>query len=226
VKKTAFLAAMAAVVLAGTLMSRPAPAQAPARAPQARPQIYLLDVSAVFKQHRRMQAMMEDMKKDVERAEQAVKAERDKIRQLAERLKEFRSGTPDYRALEEDLTKAQADLSVRVQLQKKEFLQREAKIFYSVYQEVQQELNYLASQTGVMMVLRTTSEQPDVENPQEVLAYLNRDVIWNTPQVDITSHIIKRLNDRYDPRQAGRGGGTTPQGGNQAHRSGHGVQYK
>jgi len=226
VKKTALLAATAAVVLAGTLISRPAHAQAPARAPQARPQIALLDVSAVFKNHRRMQAMMEDMKKDVENAEQQVKAQRDAMRSLAERLKDFRKGTPDYRAVEEELTQKQADLSVRVQLQKKEFLQREAKIFYSVYQEIQQELQYYASQTGVTMVMRTSSEQPDIENPQEVLAYLNRDVVWNAQQVDITSYIIKRLNDRYDPRQAARGGGSTPQGGNQAHRSGHGVQYK
>ena len=213
-KKTALMAATAAVVLAGTLISRPAHAQATPRAPQATPQIVLLDVSAVFKNHRRMQAMMDDMKKDVERAEQEVKAQRDAMRNLAERLKNFRKGTADYRAIEEELTQKQADLSVRVQLQKKEFLQREAKIFYNVYREIQDELNYYASQTGVTMVVRTSSEQPDVENPQEVLAYLNRDVVWNAQQIDITNYIINRLNQRYGPaQQTTQGGSTTTHGG-------------
>jgi len=220
VKKTALLAATAAVVLAGTLISRPAHAQATARSPQAAPQIVLLDVSAVFKNHRRMQAMMDDMKKDVERAEQEVKAQRDAIRNLAERLKDFRKGTADYRAIEEELTQKQADLSVRVQLQKKEFLQREAKIFYTVYQEIQQELAYYASATGVTMVVRTSSEQPDVENPQEVLAYLNRDVVWNARQIDITNYIIDRFNKRYGPSQQTTQSGNTVAPGGTASRPG------
>ena len=212
-KKTVLLAATATVVLWSTLLCLTAQAQAPARAPQAAPQIALLDVSAVFKNHRRMQAMMDDMKKDVERAEQAVRAEREAIRNLAERLKEFRKGTPDYRAIEEELTKKQADLSVRIQLQKKEFLQREAKIFYTVYQEIQQEVAYYASAYGVSLVLRSSSEQADIENPQEVLAYLNRDVVWNARQIDITNYILDRLNKRYGGQQATQSGNTKSAGG-------------
>ena len=86
---------------------------------------------------------MEDMKADVERAESQVKTERDAISKLAERLAATSTRERrEYKEMEEELAKRQADLAVAGQLQKNEFLQREAKIYHNVYQEILQATDY------------------------------------------------------------------------------------
>jgi len=226
VRKSQFLAALAGCILSMSLVgfyaSRETAAQQPgrtARRPQhGGPAIALLDVSYVFKNHTRFKAMMADMKADVQRAEARVRSERDAIRKLAERLKDFRKGTPDYKALEEELVKRQADLAAGVQLEKKEFLQREAKIYYNVYQEVLQEVDYYAAANGIAMVLRFNGNPVDQEKPEDVLRHINKPVIWYAKNYDITPVVLGRINDRaFNPSS------TAPHG--PARRPGAGVPF-
>ena len=178
---------------------------APPARPAARPPVIaLLDVAYIFKNHPRFKAMMAEMKADVERAEATVKKEGEGIRSQAERLKDFRQGTPDYKGLEEELTKRQADLSVRIQLQKKEFLQKEARIYYTVYQEIFQEADYYAQQNGIDMVLRFNGDPVDVEKPDDVLRDINKPVIWySKDRCDITPIVLDRLVRRGGAGPAG-----------------------
>lgn len=213
-KNSCLLAVLAAVVLSAAVRQSPVVAQTAGQpAARAVAPVVLLDINAVFKGYRKMQDEMNRMKGDVERAEQFVKQERDAIRSQAEKLQDFRKGTAEYKALEEELTKRQADLSFKVQMQKKEFLEKEAQIFFTIYQEVQQEVAYYASATGVSMVLRSTGAQADIQNPQEVLAFINRDIVWNAQQLDITNYILERLNSRYGGGAANSATGTAPRSG-------------
>ena len=143
---------VAAVLSLGILFS-PAMAQAPRR-PAGGPNVALLDVSYIFKNHARFKRMMEDMKADVERAEQQVEKEKEEMKNSAEKLQEFNKGTPKLQQLEEELAKRQADLQVRVQLQKNQFLQQEATIYHNVYQEILQATEYYCKQNSIDMVLQ------------------------------------------------------------------------
>jgi Skp family chaperone for outer membrane proteins len=222
VRKSHLLVALAAgVVVAASLLSMTfhgsdAAAQTPPTRlagppPAARPQvtpplIALLDVACIFKQHVRLKALMDQMKTDVDRAEAWVKNERDAVTKLAERSQDFRPGSPDYKALEEEIAKRRADLAVKIQQQKREFLQREARNYYNVYQEIQQEVNYYCAANGVAVVLRFSREGADVEKPDTVLAYINRPVITYAKDLDITDLILSQLNRRP------AGGDTSPVG--------------
>jgi Skp family chaperone for outer membrane proteins len=198
--------AVLAVVLIMSYLTSLVFAQAPATQ-GAGPRLALLDVSRIFKSHQRFKGMMEDMKADVERAEAQVKTERETITKLAERLQEFRKGTPDYKQMEEELAKRQADLAVQVQLQKNEFLQREAKIYHSVYQEIWQATDYFCKQNRIDMVLRFNGEQVDVDRPDSVLTFINKPVVWYDRGLDITDPILQDLNrTAINPAQANRPG--------------------
>ena len=192
-KKSRRWAVLAAAVLSLGYLFSLAVAQGPVR-PAAGPSIGLLDVSYVFKNHVRFKGRMEEMKGDVERAEAQVKRDRDAINKLAERLQEFRKGTPDYKQLEEELAKRQADLSVAVQLHKNEFLQREAKIYHDVYQEIWQATDYYSNKNGIDMVLRFNGDLPDVDKPETILAWINKPVVYYQKQLDITPAILQELN--------------------------------
>ncbi len=219
-RKSYLLAVLAAGVLSIALAGYYAIAQQPARPPAMRPPqrgpiVALLDVSRVFKQHARFKSMMADMKKDVQRAEGEVRAGRDAVRKLMERLARFK-GTPDYNAEEEDITRRLSDLNVRVKLTRREFLQREAKIYHNVYQEILQEVNYYCTSQKVDMVLRFNGDRVDPENAESVLKGINKPVIWYAGNLDITDIVLSEMN-----RRAATAG--SPRTGEKPTRPAHGV---
>jgi len=206
VRKSHLLAALAAgVVVAASLLSMTlsgsdAAAQSPVR-PALRPQpappaIALLDVSHIFKKHARLKAMMDEMKQDVSRAETWVKNENDALTKLKEQLKDWRPGSPEYESLEETVAKRHSELAIKIQQQKREFLQREAKIYHNVYQEIQQEVNYYCAAKGVAIVLRFSREPAEVDRPDSVLALINKPVVTYAKNLDITDLILSQLNRR------------------------------
>ncbi len=201
--KSRFAAVIAATLVASSLAVDSGFGQqrttVPMGAAQPRPTgngIALLDVSAIFKNHGRFKAMMSEMETDVKRAEETMKADRDTIRSLSERLKEFNAGSPEYKQLEADIAQRQSNLNVQVALQRKEFLQRESKIYHMIYQEIEQEVAYYAQQMGIAVVLRYSSESSDPNKPDDVLRDINKQVVWSAQGLDITGTILQRLNSR------------------------------
>ena len=187
---------------------RPAGSRRPGRS------VALLDVSRIFKNHARFKGMMEDMKADVEarRGPGQGRARRPSA-SSPKALQQFRKGTPDYKQMEEELAKRQADLAVQVQLQKNEFLQREAKIYHNVYQEIWQATDYFCKQNGIDMVLRFNGEPVDVERPDSVLTFINKPVVWYDRGLDITTAILQELNrTAVNPGPADQRGTAQPAG--------------
>ncbi len=233
-RKSHLLAVLAAAVLSTSLIGGYAAAQAPVgtvpgmatspvrpgvtpvrpMAPAARPVtgarpvVALLDISYVFKNHSHFKAMMNDMKADVEQAEAAVKADANALQRMAQDLANYRKGTPEYKQKSEELTKLRANLSVKVQLQKDEFLQREAEIYYTVYQEVRTLVGYYCQSNGIAMVLKFNGEVGSVNDPGSVVRDINKPVIWYDKALDITPMILQEL----ERRQVGRRPGPAPTG--------------
>ena len=168
----------------------------PATGTRAGSDIALIDIGVIFKNHTRFKAHMADLQADMERAEQQMKKERDSLRALSEQLNAYKAGTVEYKQLEEEITKRSADLNVRFQLQKKEFAKTEAKTYYMVYQEIQQEVDGFAQANGIAVVLKFKSELADADKPDEVLTELNKPVIWYARGLDITPIILESLNRR------------------------------
>lgn len=198
-KKSRILAVLAGSVLLMAIYAVAVPAQqgaAPVAGTRSGGEIALIDIGVIFKNHTRFKQHMADLQADMERAQQQMKSEGESLRKLRERLNEFRAGTPDYKQLEEEITKRSADLSARFQLQKNEFAKTEAKTYYMVYQEIQQEVDALAQANGIAVVLKFNSEEADPNKPDEVLRDLNKPVIWYARNLDITPVVLDSLNRR------------------------------
>lgn len=198
--KSRILAALAAIVLICGLAVPYVTAQqrsGVASGGQGRgPAVALLDISYIFKNHAHFKSRMADMKSDVERAKTQMQKEAETIRNLAERMSDYRPGTTDYKSIEEEVAKRQADVQVKMQLQRKEFLQAEAKIYHTVYREILQEVDYFATANNIDIVLRFNGEPVDVEQPDDVLRDINKSVVWFANGLDITQDVLDRLNSR------------------------------
>lgn len=194
-------ASLASLLVLGIAVS-PAWAQDGRSAPQtaqAGGAVAVIDISKIFKEHPGFRAKLDDMKKDVGAAETALRKDRDNIKQMVEQLRQqYQPGSPDYKQQEERIATAQAQLQLKMNLQKKDFMEREAKIYYEVYKQIEAEVRYFAQRHGISLVLRYNDIDMSPEDRQKVLAGVNRAVVYQN-NIDITYDILNRLR-----RQGGR----------------------
>jgi outer membrane protein len=211
VKKTCFWAVLAAAVLATSSGNLLAQAQ-----PNFAGGVAIIDLSYIFKNHERFKAMTEGMRNEVLRAEEALKARRTEIETLTKRVadlgNELRKDSPEYKQLDADLTRKKIDLSAQVSQQKKEFLEKEAKIYFSVYQEVLDEVQYFSERQRISLVMRFNGDPVTDSDPQEILKQLNKSVVYYNKGIDITPMILDSLNRRGGAGAAPTGQGVPPTG--------------
>ncbi len=171
----------------------PAVRPASATSVRRRSPVAVVDVSYIFKNHNGFNAAMESMKKQVEQYEEHLRTQQNALMKEKERLSSFRPGTPDYDSLERSLADRGAKLQVDMQMKRKEFLEREAKVYYQVYEHVAAAIREFADQNGIELVLRYSGEAMDPANRQSVLQGVNRPIVYHR-DLDITSEVLDRLN--------------------------------
>ena len=197
--KFKILAAVAAIVLTVGCMATDSYGQnqGPATQPSAvSSQVALLDVGYVFKKNAHFQALKENLTNEMKRIDGRLKAKRDAIVERAKALKELRVGTPDYKELESQVARLQADLQVEVQIMKKELMTQEAKIYHEVYIEIYQEVEAIAQTYGFVVVMQFNGTLANGESPEEIMREISRPIVWHNSALDITPEVLKRLNMR------------------------------
>lgn len=199
----ATLAVAASFTSPARAQNAPPPGGAPAAAPAGQ-RIAVIDLNYLFKNHARFNAAKEDMKHDVEQAEEQLKAQREEIRRLVDQLQQFKPGSPEYKQLETQIATRQAQISADVQIRKKEFMEQEAKIYFQAYQEILDEVRYFASRNAISMVIKVNDEPVDPNDPNAVLEELKKPVLFSDASVNITQTILAAVNGRQ------AGGGAAP----------------
>lgn len=189
-KKFLSLAALAAMFAASHFSADEAAAQQRA----AGSQVAIVDLTYIFANHVRFKALVEQMRHDVETAEADLKTAKEAIEKAAEKIDDFNRNSPEARQLEEELAKRQADLQVQVNIQKRNFMEQEAKIYLSIYREVLDHVKYHAERAGYKLVLRFNGDPIDGEDLQGVMQQLNRQVVYYDRTIDITPVILDACN--------------------------------
>ncbi len=178
------------------------PGQIPAaQAPTAQPHsagpataVAVIDVGYIFKNHAGFKAAMDRMKDEVMAAENGLKSERDRINGLMEQIKGFNVGTPEYKKLEAEIAKAQGDFNVNAQLQKKDFMDREAKVYLQVYSQIEKAVEQFAREHRIAVVHRFDGEPVDNSDRNQILRGITKPIVYLEPGIDITPDVLKMLN--------------------------------
>jgi hypothetical protein len=86
---------------------------------------------------------------------------------------------------------------------RKDFLEREAKVYYQTYLEVVGTVNDYAKRQGIGLVLRFNGEPIDPNRRDDVLREINKPVVMQD-NIDITGDILMLLNrDQLRMQQGG-----------------------
>lgn len=209
---------IASIVCAGIVVLTHATvfAQAPVAVPQGQPQpvrptspsshVAVVDVGYIFKNHARFKAAMDKMKDEVMAAENALKADRDRINGLMEQLKAYVVGTPEYKKLEAEIAKGQGDFNVNAQLLKKDFMDRESQVYHKVYGEVEKAVAQFAREHGIAVVFRFDGDPVDGADRNQILRGITKPIVFYEAGNDITPDILKMLNGTAVADQTARPG--------------------
>lgn len=155
--------------------------------------VVVIDVVAVFKLHARFNQSMEIMKKDVEVYKAHLRREQQRVAQMEEGARDFSVGSPEYKQLDAQVTKAKADLQVDMALKNREFTEREAKLYFDTYVEITSRVAEYSGQNGVSLVIRYNSKQMDKTDQQSILEGIGNAVIYQQNR-DITAQIVALVN--------------------------------
>jgi Skp family chaperone for outer membrane proteins len=157
--------------------------------------IAVVDISAIFKRHARFKAAMESMKAEMEKIEAELKAQRETITKAEAHRNTFNLGQPEYKRADEEVAKMMADFQLNMGRLRKDFMEREAKIYYETYTEVVQAVNFYAKRHQIGLVLRFSGESIDPNRRDDVLREINKQVVMQD-SIDITLEVLMLLNSR------------------------------
>lgn len=162
------------------------------QAPQSN--IMVVDVAEVYKAHNGFNAELEAMKQDVETFKATITRETQRLQQLAEEIKKYEANSEDFKRREEALSADTAKLNVFRNQKNREFLEREARLYFDTYVGISRELATLADEYGVTLVLRIDNKVPDASDRQSVLQAVNSNIVYKRPNSDFTAMLIERVN--------------------------------
>jgi Skp family chaperone for outer membrane proteins len=193
----------AAAVTLSTFGFSHAQAPHPLGANASKYHIAVVDISAIFKRHARFKTAMDNMKKEMESIETQLKADREAIAQAEQHRNTFAVGSPDYKQADENVARMMADFNLKMGKLRKDFLEREAKVYYQTYLEVVEAVNYYAKRQNIGLVLRFNGEPIDPNRRDDVLREINKPVVMQD-NIDITGDVLVLLNrDQQSTPQQG-----------------------
>lgn len=173
--------------------------------------IAVVDISYIFKNYARFTAEIEKLKTEMEGADGQLKADRDRLVAMEQQRDTMKPGSADFKQLDEELARQKAEFSIKQGTIRRDFLEREAKVYYQTYNEVSNAVKYFAQQNNIGMVLRFNGDQIDPQQREDVMRAIMQPIVFQN-NVDITPDILQVLGRGVPAAQnAARPAGTRQQ---------------
>ena len=156
--------------------------------------VAILDVAKVFKDNASFDAKVNAIKNEAEKLKQQITAEQDRIKAEVMKLRDMEAGA-QRNQMEADLEQQHTRLRTTTRQNEAELLNREARVYFETYREMQSVVEAMSKEYGLSLVLRFDSESIDPNNRNEVIKGVNRAVVFHR-QLDLTKLVSEQLNAR------------------------------
>ena len=198
----AVVAGFAAMLIVGQVQGQ---TEKPAAAVPTK--IGLVDMARVFKEYEKFARLREDLEAQKGSLVDSAKQAKAAATKIAEEMKQFGQDSDEYRTREERITKLSTEFETRARITQRDLARKEAEIFETVYVEASDVIARYAKHFNYTLILRFNSEQIDAENPQKLANGLNKLVLYNRPQDDITDPVVEALNREFAKKAGPAAGG-------------------
>lgn len=163
---------------------------------QAQTRMALIDVGYIFKNHAGFAASRKSLEDEVTLANADFSTRRERLQTLQKELAGLQKNNPTYTDRESQLARESSDLNAALLLQRNKFAEKEAGIYYQVYQEIRDATAAYCKQNGITFAMQFNGEPLAVDNPSMVQAEVARKVIYYDQGMDITPAVLQMINAR------------------------------
>jgi Skp family chaperone for outer membrane proteins len=185
-----FISSVAGAARAQQAAAQSAPPSHGANA--ARYGIAVVDISFIFKNYPGFTSQIETLKTEMEAADGKLKADRDRLVAMEEQRNTMKPGSPEFKQLDEQLAHLKAEFSIKQGTVRRDFLEREAKVYYQTYMDVSQAVKSYAMQHQIGMVLRFNGDAIDPAQREDVMRAIMQPIVHQN-NIDITPDVLAVL---------------------------------
>jgi len=191
------VAVVGSVVIAGpsVFAQQAAPAATPPSysANAGRYGMAVVDVSYIFKSYPKFTQQIEALKGEMKTADADLKTIVDRLTAKEQQRDTLKPGSPEFKQIDEELAREKADFSIKQGTVRRDFLEREARVYYSTYMEVSNAIKFVAQQNNIGMVLRFNGDPIDPQQREDVMRAIMQPIVFQN-NVDITPDVLAMLN--------------------------------
>ncbi|MGQ0634260.1 MAG: OmpH family outer membrane protein [Planctomycetaceae bacterium] len=170
----------------------------------------LIDMGQVFNEYKKLTQLKQDYTVEQQEAEAKAKQFVEKLQSKQQEIKEFVEGSPEYTRIEKQLAALATEFETFKKITQRDLMRKEAKMFQTVYLEVQDVVERVAKKNGYTLVLRFSRDELNTGDPQKMIQGLNRQVVYSRSQDDMTQVVLKYLNSKYSDAAANGDAGAAP----------------
>ena len=157
--------------------------------------VRVIDINKIFKNHKYFKAELEKFRTYVTTIEAELREKRKVVEGLQKRLAGLKPSSPEAKALETEIVNAKGKFNAEATLKRKDLLEREARIYYLTYYEIQKEVDYYCQVKNVGLVIRYNSETVNKDDRTSVMRQVANPIVVQR-HIDITDTILRVLNGR------------------------------
>ncbi|HYO25837.1 MAG TPA: OmpH family outer membrane protein [Lacipirellulaceae bacterium] len=154
--------------------------------------VAVVDISYIFKNYKGFTDAIEKLKVDMTAADGQLKAASDALVALQQKRDLLKPGSDQFKQIDEDLARQKAEFTIKQGTVRRDFLEREAQIYYSTYTQVSEVVRQVASQNNIGMVLRFNGDPIDPTQREDVMRAIMQPIVFQN-NVDITPDVIALL---------------------------------
>jgi Skp family chaperone for outer membrane proteins len=157
-----------------------------------------IDMDAVFKRSEKIRQAHRQLEADRKEAREGLAKLEGEAKEIGERLARLQPDSTEYRRLESQLAVVKSAHEVRRDQTERDFTRRHAREAASLLGEIQAVIAEVARTKGFDYVIRVEAiPRLDAADPSNVIAALNRSVLFANPHHDITEDVIREMNRRF-----------------------------
>lgn len=155
--------------------------------------VTILDVAKVFKNNQAFESKMAAIRAEADSLKANISQRQETIKTKAQGLAQYEIGSPNRSSLEESLEVEQAKLRSFARQNENLLLNREARVYFDTYRQMQNVVKRIAEANNIALVLRFESDDIDPDNRPDVIKGVNRSVVY-FGSIDLTAAVTKEMN--------------------------------
>ena len=160
---------------------------------EAQSSVAIVDIGMVFKAHPTFPRELETLRTEADQFQKNAVQLQQQMVAKSEKLQMWTPDSEDYRNFETQLAQELATLEVQQRSEMRSLMVREAQLHFQTYQQVKKVVNDYCAAKNIRLVLRHTDQKLNVDNPKSVMADVNKNLVFYTPEIDITNEIIRQI---------------------------------